>query len=289
MRLPAQLSQRKLNTHKKDFGHVLILAGSQGLSGAAVLCSQATMRSGCGMATLGIPKSLNMAMEAKLTEVMTRPLAETEQLTLSPKALSYIRKLSREVDVLALGPGLSTNRSTQALIRTLILSIDKPMIVDADGLNALVGYLDDFRLQTQRLKSVRILTPHPGEMARLLDVTPDFIQGRREKIAKQFSKKYNAIVVLKGYKTIVAGPKGEVYINKTGNPGMATAGSGDVLTGIITSFISQGLKAFEAAKFAVYIHGLAGDLAAKEKGQLGLIASDMIEKIPQAIIKKSRK
>jgi len=284
MRLPAQLLQRKLNTHKKDFGHVFILAGSPGLSGAAILCSQAAMRSGCGMATLGIPKSLNTAMEIKLTEVMTKPLAETEQLTLSPKALANIRKFSGGVNVLALGPGLSTNRLTQALIRTLILSIDKPMVIDADGLNALVGYLDDFKLQAQRLKSVRVLTPHPGEMARLLGVTTDFVQRKREGIAKKFAKEHNTIVVLKGHKTIVVSPKEEIYINKTGNPGMATAGSGDVLTGIITSFIGQGLKAFEAAKFAVYIHGLAGDLAAKEKGELGLIASDIVEKIPKAII-----
>jgi len=288
MRLPAQLLQRNLKSHKKDFGHVLVLAGSRGLSGAAVLCSQAAMRAGCGMVTLGIPKSLNIAMEIKLTEVMTKPLAETAQITLSPKARSEIKKFAEKIDILVLGPGLSTNRSTQALIRTLIMSIDKPAIVDADGLNALVGYLDDLKLQTQKLDSVRILTPHPGEMAKLLGVTSDFVQRKRENIAKKFAKEHNVIVVLKGYRTIVAAPKGEIYINKTGNPGMATAGSGDVLTGIIAAFLGQELKAYQATKFAVYVHGLAGDLAAKEKGQLGLIASDIIEKIPQAIIKRRK-
>jgi len=240
------------------------------------------------MVTLGIPKSLNIAMEIKLTEVMTRPLTETDQQTLSPKAIVEIRKMVGEVDVLALGPGLSTNRLTQALTRTLIMSVYKPMIIDADGLNALVGYLDDLKLQTKRLESIRILTPHPGEMARLLDTTSEAVQSNREEIAKSFAKEYKVILVLKGYKTVVTSPKGEIYINKTGNPGMATAGCGAVLTGIIASFLAQGLKAFEAAKFAVYIHGLAGNLAVKEKGELGLIASDIQEKIPQAII-KSRK
>ena len=277
MRLPAQLLQRKRNSHKKDFGHMFILAGSCGLTGAAVLCSQAAMRSGCGIATLGIPKSLNLVMEAKLIEVMTVPLEETKELTLSKKAFSTITKLLKMRDILVLGPGISTNSETQELVRRLIVSTAKPIVIDADGLNALVDYLECLKP-----KSTKILTPHPGEMARLLGVTTKYVQRRRESIAKEFAKKHNVVLVLKGDRTIVAGSKGELYINKTGNPGMATAGSGDVLTGIIASFLGQDLDAYRAAKYAVYIHGLAGDLAVKEKGQLGLIASDIIEKIPKA-------
>jgi len=287
MRLPLQLLQRSLNSHKGDFGHIFILAGSPRFSGAAVLTSLAALRCGAGLVTLGIPKSLNLAIiKIKPKEVMTLPLPETKQGTISLDSYKKINNFIKNVDILVIGPGLGQNKSTQSLVRKLISKIDKPTVIDADGINALVGHLKillstiDYRLST-------ILTPHPGEMARLLGTSIKKVQLRRKDIAKKFAKDYKVTVVLKGHHTVVADDKGNLYINKTGNPGMATAGSGDVLTGMIGAFLGQGLSAFEAAKYAVYLHGKAGDLAAKEKTQLGMIASDIINKIPEAIKKCS--
>jgi len=304
MRLPARLLRRKLNSHKAEFGHILILAGSLGFTGAALLCARAALRAGAGLVTLGIPSGLINVYSRRVVEVMTLPLAQTPKKTLSLNAYSQIKKILPKIDVLVLGPGLSQNKSTQELIRKIIRTVDKPMVIDADALNALVGHLD-ILLATRpstslgmvrgmvslsnrySLLATRILTPHPGEMVRLLGVSIKKIQQNRKTVAKRFARDYNTVLVLKGHRTLVASPKGEIYVNSTGNPGMATAGSGDVLTGIIGAFLGQGLDAFSAAKFAVYLHGLAGDLATKEKTQLGLIASDIIDRIPEAIKKCS--
>jgi len=287
MRLPTRLLRRKLDSHKGDFGHLFILAGSPGYSGAAVLCAAAAMRSGAGLVTLGVPKGLNNAIiKIKSKEVMTFPLPETKDGTLSLAGFRKIKDFIKKIDVLAVGPGLSQNKSTLELARKIVSDIDKPMIIDADALNALVGHLKLLSAIRYPL-SAKILTPHPGEMARLLGVSIKEIQSKRKTVAKIFAQDYNCTVVLKGEKTIVADSSGEIYENSTGNPGMATAGSGDVLTGIIAALLGQGLNAFLAAKFAVYLHGLAGDLAAKEKTQISLIASDIIDKIPQAIKKCS--
>ncbi|MFH1654988.1 MAG: NAD(P)H-hydrate dehydratase [Candidatus Omnitrophota bacterium] len=279
MRLPTQLLRRKANSHKRDFGHILILAGSRGMIGAAVLCAKAALRSGAGLVTVGLPKELISVIPKSIFEAMTKPLSQTNQGSLSLKAYSQIRGFLSRVDVLVLGPGLSQNISTQKLVRKLIFeNQDLPMVIDADGINALVGHLKKFQ-------GMRILTPHPGEMAGLLNLTTQAVQRKRKEVSLSFVKRYNSLLVLKGHKTIVVDPESRVYINNTGNPGMATAGSGDVLTGIIGSLLGQGLMPFEAAKFAVYIHGLAADLAVKEKTQLGLIASDIIDYIPEAIKK----
>lgn len=270
--------KRKKHSHKGDFGHVFILAGSRGLTGAAALCANGCLCAGAGLATLGIPSSLNLAMEAKLTEVMTLALDETKEATLSLKAKKKILNKLEDCDVAVLGPGLSRNPETQRLIRELIVGIGKNMVLDADGLNALATDVSILK----KVKKRCIVTPHPGEMARLIGKNVNEVQKNRLTIAKKFSNQYNAVVVLKGSGTVVA-DRGVHYINKTGNPGMATAGSGDVLTGVIAGFLAQGLKPFEAAKLAVYVHGLAGDLAAKDKGEIGLIASDILEQIPYAI------
>jgi len=284
MQLPPHLLHRRLNSHKRDFRHILILAGSSKFSGAAVLCSQGCIRSGAGLVTLGIPESLNSPIiKIKPVEVMTLPLPETKERTLSLQAYRKIKEFLENIDILVIGPGLSQNDSTKKLVRKLVFEVDKPMVLDADGINALVGYLNKLKV----LNSLRILTPHPGEMARLLNKTTGQIQKKRKTIAMSFAGEYNVILILKGYKTLVCDQKGDLYINRTGNPGMATAGSGDVLTGMIAAFLAQGLNAFEAAKYAVYLHGLAGDLAAEEKTQIGLIASDIIEKIPEAIRRSS--
>ena len=291
MRLPAQLLQRKVDSHKGDFGHIFVLAGSARFSGAAVLCAYAAIRSGSGLVTLGIPKSLNNAIiKIKPKEVMTLPLPETRESTLSISSYKKIKDFAKDIDVLVVGPGLTQNKSTQALIRKIISKINKPTIIDADGLNALVGHLNLLRVtgylpvrQAGELRVTRILTPHPGEVARLLKISVDKVQKNREDVTQRFARDYKATVVLKGHNTVVADYRGNCYVNKTGNPGMATAGSGDALTGMIAAFLGQGLDAFEAAKYAVYLHGLAGDLAAKEKTQISMIASDIIDKIPEAI------
>ena len=282
MRLPRQLLLRKLNSHKGDFGHIFILAGSYRFSGAGLLCAESALRSGAGLVTLAVPeKIINAIIKVKPKEIMLLPLNQTEEGFFSFKSYKKIKDFLKKIDILVIGPGLGQHNSTQKLIRKIIMEIDKPLVLDADGINALVGHLKI--LSAIRQLPVRILTPHPGEMARLLGKSVEEIQKDRKNIAKSFSKSYNCILVLKGYKTVVAEPKGKIYINNTGNPGMATAGSGDVLTGIIASFLGQGLDAFSAVKYAVYLHGLAGDLAAEEKTQLGMIASDIIEKIPEAI------
>jgi NAD(P)H-hydrate epimerase len=289
MQLPKRLSRRRLNAHKGDFGHIFILAGSTRFSGAAVLCAEAAMRTGAGLVTLGIPKSLALAIiKIKPKEVMLLPLPETKDGTISLPGYKKIKDFIKNIDILVVGPGLSQNRSTQSLVRRVISKIEKPTVIDADGLNALVGHLNLLRAKSYELRAKRILTPHPGEMARLLGISIKKVQSKRKEIAKKFAKDYKVTVALKGHDTVVADYRNNLYINKTGNPGMATAGSGDVLSGMIAAFLGQGLDTFNAAKYAVCLHGLAGDLAAKEKTQLGMIASDIIEKIPEAIKKSSQ-
>ena len=298
-----QLFRRRLDAHKGDFGHILIVAGSLRYSGAGVLASAAALRCGAGLVTLGMPKSLCPAIiKIKPKEVMLLPLPQTADIALAASAYRKIKESAEAVEVLALGPGLSQNKSAQKLARALVSGINKPMVIDADGLNALVGNLNllrepktesfDFRLGlgTERSRSAanrkpRILTPHPGEMARLLGTSVKSVQAKRKEVAKKFAQDHKVTLVLKGHWTVVASPEGRIYINKTGNPGMASAGSGDVLAGMIAAFLGQGLRPFDAARHAVYIHGLAGDLAAKEKTQVGMIASDIVEKIPEALKK----
>lgn len=277
MRLPAQLLRRKTDSHKRDFGHIFMLAGSRNMPGAAILCARAAMRSGAGLVTVGLPKDLSMAIPKKIFEAMTKSLPQTKDGSIGLGAYNQIKKFLSKVDVLVIGPGLSQNSSTKQLVKKLVFSENTlPSVIDADGLNALAGHL-------KRFKGIKILTPHPGEMARLLGAPTKAVEKNRKDIALSFAKKYNCLVVLKGNHTVVADGKGRIYTNNTGNPGMATAGSGDVLTGIIASFLAQGLLPFEAAKYAVYLHGLAGDLAAKKKSQLSLVASDIIDYIPEAV------
>ena len=287
MQLPPRLFKRKKDSHKKDFGHVFILAGSLGMTGAAILAAKAALRSGVGLVTVGLPKSLVPIISSHTIEVMTLPLPETSEGTLSNMAFDKIKKFLKQTNVLLVGPGLSRNPQTQTLIRKAILESRIQTVIDADGINAWVGFLDKFKVGVSCLpldkSNLRIITPHPGEMARLLEVKTKSIENKRREIAKNFAKEYNLIVVLKGNRTLVVNPFGLVYVNKTGNSGMSTAGSGDVLVGIISAFLAQGLSSFDAAKYGVYIHGLAGDLAVNEKTQLGLIASDIIDYIPKAI------
>ncbi len=273
------LPPRQPDTHKGDVGHVFVLAGSVGLTGAATLCSMGALRAGAGLVTLGIPESLNDLMEVKLTEVMTKPLPETKARSLSLQALPEIVTFTQHVDVVALGPGLSRQTSTGQLVRQALPKLLKPCVVDADGLNALAGQLQVLK----RLTHPVILTPHPGEMARLTALSRAEVQRDRQRIAEEFAKKYRAVVVLKGHRTVVANVDGEVFINETGNPGMASGGCGDVLSGMIAGLLGQRLAPFDAARLGVHLHGLAGDLAADEVGPVGLLASDLLDRIPAAI------
>ncbi|MFH0771082.1 MAG: NAD(P)H-hydrate dehydratase [Candidatus Omnitrophota bacterium] len=273
------LPKRKIDTHKGDYGHVLIIGGSVGMTGAVALSSQAALLSGSGLVTLGAPRSLNSIIEAKLTEVMTLPLPETAEQTLSETALPEILDFSRKVDCVAIGPGLSRNSSAQELVKKLIANLDKPIVLDADGINALKGDASILR----SVKSKIVITPHSGEMSQLAALPSDEISRIKEKVAKKFTNEYNVVCVLKGYRTVVAAPKEKTYVNLTGNPGMASGGTGDVLTGMIASFIGQGIKPFDAARLGVFLHGLAGDLAAEEIGEASLIASNILDKLPKAI------
>jgi len=245
------------------------------------------MRSGAGLVTLGIPAGLNNAIiKIKPAEVMTLPLPQTTQGTLGLAAYNRISDFMKGIDVIVIGPGLSRNRTTQSLIRKIISHAAKAIIIDADGLNALQGHPEILLRIGRKLKDI-VITPHPGEMAGLLRANVGGALEDRKRVALEFARKYNLTVALKGNNTVVASRQGFLYVNKTGNPGMATAGSGDVLTGIAAAFLGQGLNAFRAAKYAVYLHGLAGDLAAQDKTQLGMLASDIIGKITAAIKKCS--
>ncbi len=275
------IPKRKKNSHKGDYGHLFVIAGSLSYYGAAYLASQAAIRSGCGMVTLGFPKSLKVAMDKKLIEVIKKPFPETSDCSISLKAYEEIIKLSDKADAICIGPGLSRNENTVKLVNKLLPEFNKPFILDADGLNAVTG-------DTKVLKKIKvdyIITPHSGEMERLIGKSVSFVQKNRIPLALNFAKVYNAVVILKGFRTVVANPKGDYYINKTGNPGMATAGMGDVLSGMVGSFLAQGMDVYKSARLGAYLHGLAGDIAVKEVTESSLIASDILEKIPEAFKK----
>ena len=277
--LIARFPKRSPDAHKGDFGHVLVIAGSNGYTGAAYLTSQATILSGAGLVTLAVGKGIYPIMAEKLTEVMVRPFFETKDSSLSLLAEKELLNFSEKCNCVAVGPGISQNRETQNLVRSFTKKCSKPLVIDADGLNAFAGHAEDLK----HIQAPHVLTPHPGEMARLIGKEAADVQANRKDIALNFAREYNNVLVLKGHKTVVASPTGECYINETGNAGMASGGVGDVLTGIIAAFIAQGLDTFTAAVLAVYIHGLAGDIAAKGKGVLALIATDLLDKLPEAL------
>lgn len=265
--------------HKGNFGRVLLIAGSRGMSGAAVLAAQATARSGAGLVTLGVPVGIHDIVEAKLTEVMTFPLPQTDRGTICLSALEEIIKRANNNDVLALGPGLGTGEDIADIVKEILLHLNIPCVLDADGLNVLAG-------KTELFKAIRtdlVLTPHPGEMARLTGRTIDQIQNDRLGTAAAKAAQWDAVVALKGAGTVVAGPDGTIFINNTGNPGMAAGGSGDVLTGIIAGLLGQGMQALHAAAAGVCLHGLAGDKAVRNKGMSGLLASDLLEQLPAVL------
>jgi NAD(P)H-hydrate epimerase len=270
---------RNPNTHKGDYGHLLVIAGSVGKTGAAAMACQAALRMGAGLVTLAIPKSLNGIMEMKLTEVMTEPLPETPKQTLSLRAFSTIVRLCENKKAVIIGPGLGTFKETQSLVLKLIKALDLPIILDADGLTALATQPKILPIANRSL----ILTPHPGEMARLIRSQVKEVLEDRIGLSRNFSQSQRVHLVLKGHPTLISTPKGEVFINPTGNPGMASGGTGDVLTGMIGGLVCQGFDILPSVQIAVYLHGMAGDEGAQEKGEKSLIATDIIEKIPTVL------
>ena len=273
------LRARDPDAHKGHYGHVLVIAGSQGKTGAAVLASLAAARVGAGLVTLGIPESLHSIVEGKLTEVMTEPLAEGEPGFLGMESFKKIRTLTEGKKVIALGPGISTREGAVTLVTKVVEDITIPLVIDADAINALSGNLEVLR----RRKTPLVLTPHPGEMARLTGTNTQAIQKDRVTIARDFATRYGCYLVLKGARTIIADPGGSVFINPTGNAGMASGGMGDILTGMITGFIAQGYEVLTSAQLAVFLHGMLGDLVAAESGPVGLLAGDLLSEIPRAL------
>ncbi|MBP7055464.1 MAG: NAD(P)H-hydrate dehydratase [Candidatus Omnitrophica bacterium] len=279
--LISKFPKRPADTNKGDAGHVLVMAGSLSYTGSAYLASQAAILSGSGLVTLAAGKSIHPMLAVKLTEVMVKIFIETKDGSLSLMAEKDILKFAERCDSFVIGPGISQNTETQGLVRNLVTKLTKPIVLDADGINAMAGNVE----LLNKAKAPIILTPHPGEMARLVGKEVPDIQLDRKGLALAFANEYNTFLVLKGHDTVVASPSGDLYINRTGNPGMATGGTGDVLAGMIASFAGQGLGAFEAACMAVYFHGLAGDMAAGEKGVLSLLATDLLRNLPDVLKK----
>ncbi|MHB1418727.1 MAG: NAD(P)H-hydrate dehydratase [Bacillota bacterium] len=270
------LPVRQSSDHKGTFGHVLVVGGSEGLTGAVAMAGEAALRSGAGLVTVAVPRSLHPIMEIKTTEVMTRPLPETIEKSLSQEGADKVLELVEQASVVILGPGMSRNSSTAALVRMLISRIKVPMILDADALHALA---QDTTL-LRETPVAKVLTPHPGEMSSLLNTTVGKVQDNRLKVAEDAARQWGTITVLKGARTIVALPDGRTFVNTSGNPGMATGGTGDVLSGIIGGLIAQGIAPSNAAAIAVYVHGAAGDIAVGEKGQMGMTAGDLLASLP---------
>jgi ADP-dependent NAD(P)H-hydrate dehydratase / NAD(P)H-hydrate epimerase len=276
--------RRRAEGHKGDYGHVLVVAGSVGKSGAAVLASWAALRAGAGLVTAAVPEPVLPIVAAHAPEIMTEPLAAISAGSLAMKDLENgrIESLLSGKKALAIGPGLGTQEETQRFIRGIVGHRAVPIILDADGLNAFDGFSKDLNREEGRLA----MTPHPGEMARLLDATVKDVQARRIDIATAAATEWNAIVILKGHHTIIAAPDGRAWINSTGNPGMATGGTGDVLTGILASMTAQyGLEDWwRTLAFGVWLHGMAGDIASADYGEAPLMASDLIHALPRALL-----
>src|SRR5271156_4486800 len=274
--------RRKADGNKGDYGHALIVAGSVGKSGAAVLASWAALRTGAGLVTVATPEPVLPIVAAHTPEIMTEPLAATEAGSVSLRSLEYERfeAILKGKRAMAMGPGLSTHDETQQFVRNVLGTRTVPIILDADGLNAFAGRAQELNNGNGALA----LTPHPGEMARLLSCGIPDVQAQRLEVARKSAADWNAIVILKGQQTVVAAPDGQVFVNSTGNPGMGTGGTGDVLTGMLAGLTAQfGASPWvRVLAFGVYLHGLAGDIAYADSGEAPLLASDLIRAIPRA-------
>ncbi len=276
---------RLFASHKGTYGHLVVLAGSEGKTGAAALAAAGALRAGAGLVTAAIPASLNDILEVKLTEAMTLPLPEAHgSRAVCKKALEPLLAFLADKTALALGPGLGTHPETQELVRRLVHQAPYPMVIDADGLNALAP---DLSCLTDA-PAPRLLTPHPGEMARLLGLTSKDVQARRLQVAREVAARYGVTVVLKGAQTVVAAPDGRASLNPTGNPALASGGTGDVLTGLIGGYLAQKLSPWDAARLSVFLHGLAADFLAARRGPGGLVAGDLPAVFPELLTEFTR-
>lgn len=277
------LPPRPADTHKGRTGHLLVVAGSPGKTGAAAMTAMSALRAGAGLVTLGIAQSLNPVMETLMLEAMTAPLPDSGTGVLGPSACDALLTLAQGKACLAIGPGLGPAPETGQMVRDLIRSSPIPLVIDADGLNHLAGHLD----MLKRLSVPAVLTPHPGEMARLLGTTATAVQRDRIACARDLAVTSKVHVVLKGARTIIAHPDGGVHVNATGNPGMASGGMGDVLTGAIAGLITQGVRPDLAARAAVYLHGAAGDSLSRSRGPWGYLAGEVMTALPGELAKLS--
>jgi len=271
--------RREPDTHKGSYGHLLVMAGSRGKTGAAILACRAAMRMGAGLVTLAAPRSLNDIFAGSLVEVMTEPLRDNAAEEMEPLGDAEWRRLLERKNALLFGPGIGVTEAARNALRWLLKNLDMPWVVDADGLNNLALDLDRLR----GAKTPPVLTPHPGEMARLIGRDTAAVNKDRVGAAQYFAVTHRCHVVLKGARTVVATADGRVFINPTGNPGMASGGMGDVLAGMLAALMGQGLSAEDAMKLGVYLHGFVGDRVAEAKGPIGLIASDIIEGLPAGL------
>jgi NAD(P)H-hydrate epimerase len=281
----AALPPRRPSAHKGDFGHVLVIAGSVGKTGAAALCAAAALRMGAGLVTVATPSTaLAHLMSTLRPEAMTEPLPLTDGGALGKEALERAAALAESRDAVVLGPGLGQGAEVRAFVRDLIGRCTRPMVIDADGLNAVAGSAKNAgAVSLLRRSAPTILTPHPGEMARLCGSSTAEVQRRRLETARRFAMEAGATVVLKGQRTLIADSDGRTAVNPTGNPGMATGGTGDVLAGIVGALVARGLPAWTAATAGVYLHGRAGDVAAARLGEESLVAGDVIESLSDAV------
>jgi hydroxyethylthiazole kinase-like uncharacterized protein yjeF len=273
------VASRPAESNKGSYGHVLVVGGSLGKAGSVAMAGIAALRAGAGLSTVATPSSVLATVAGFHPEVMTEPLPETGTGTISTNAQDRIQALAKGKTVLAIGPGISREPQTSALVRSLIANLEAPIVLDADGLNAFEGCADLLNGKGRTL----VITPHPGEMARLAGSTIADVQKDRVSVARKFAREHELIVVLKGHRTLVVQPDGEAWVNTTGNPGMATGGTGDILTGMVAGMIAQHPKdAFRAVLAAVHLHGLAGDVARDKLGEHSLVATDLLQGLPQA-------
>ena len=269
------------DSNKGTLGSLLCICGSYGMAGAAIMAGKAALRCGIGLLKIAVPKSIYPVCATNILESVYYPLEETSNGVISSKNTDFLLEMCEKSSAVVIGCGLSVCDDTKNLVQSVITNCKKPLVIDADALNCICNKPEILK----NLKAPAIITPHPGEMARLLHSTPKTVNSNRENTAIDFAKKFGAVTVLKGAGTIIASPDGEVYINHTGNSGMATGGSGDVLSGIIGSLLAQGASPINAAAAGVFLHGTIGDLAAEKLGKISMLPTDMIDMIPTAYLK----
>lgn len=285
---PFPFPRRPLDAHKGSVGTVLVVAGSRGMAGAAALVADAALRTGAGLVTVAAPDQAERVIATKTTCATTRPLPETAEGTLASAALPLLLELVPTRDALAVGPGLSRHPETAALVRELVRAPGAratPVVLDADGLNAFEGQPE----LLQPLAGRAVLTPHPGEFQRLSGCDRAALSARRRELLLEHVERTGVVTLLKGHRTLVAAPGGRVHENETGNPGMATGGAGDVLTGVIAALLAAGLPPFEAACLGAWLHGRAGDVVARRTGWAPLIATDLLQGLIEVIAYEERR